>query len=53
VVVIFGVLGILGSMGNLGQEGALTGFVFVLVITIGYALTAWAYATAGAYFARR
>ncbi len=49
--VILGVLAILGSMSALDQN--MTGVVFWLVITVAYALTAWALAKASAYFAFR
>jgi hypothetical protein len=52
VYVIFGVLGLLGSLAARSGSST-TGLGFSLVIAIGYALTAFAFISAGAYFARR
>ena len=55
VFVVFGALAVLGSLGSLNRPGSggVTSLVFTLVITIGYALTAWAFIQASAWFARR
>jgi hypothetical protein len=52
--VIFGVLATIGGLGSMNEPGGgVTGLVFGLLITIGYALTAWAFISASAYFAAR
>ena len=51
--VIFGVLGLLSALGNLNQNGGITSLIFTLLITVGYALTAWAFIQANAWFMRR
>jgi hypothetical protein len=50
--VILGVLGILGSL-NTSISQNMTGVVFWLVVTVAYALTAWALIQASAYFGYR
>ncbi len=49
--VILGVLAIVGSLSTLSQN--MTGLVFWLVITVAYALTAWAFVSANTYFSAR
>jgi hypothetical protein len=52
--VIFGVLATLGALGSMNQPGGgITSLLFGLLITIGYAFTAWAFISATAFFARR
>ena len=52
--VVFGVLATLGALGSMNEPGGgVTSLVFSLLITIGYALTAWAFISASAYFAAR
>jgi hypothetical protein len=53
--VIFGVLGVVGGLGSMNdpQSGGVTGLAFSLVITIGYALSAYALIAAGNYFSYR
>jgi len=52
LMVILGVLGILGSLGtNIGSN--MTGLVFWLIVTVAYALTAWALISASAFFSYR
>jgi hypothetical protein len=48
--VIFGVLSLLGSLGTLNQSGGITSLLFSLLLTVGYALTAWAFIQANAWF---
>lgn len=56
--VILGVLAIVGSLSTISQNTIsqnqnMTGLVFWLVITVAYALTAWAFVSASAYFSAR
>ena len=51
--VILGVLLILGSLGNMDASGGVTSLVFWVIITVAYALTAWALISASAYFSYR
>ena len=55
VFVVFGALGLLGSATSLNQPGSggITSLVITLLFTIAYALTAYAFIRASAYFARR
>ena len=55
ILVIFGVLGLLGAVGSLNQPGSggITSLLLSLLITVGYALTAWAFVQATAWFSRR
>ena len=52
LMVIFGVLGILGSLGSTVGSN-MTGMVFWLIVTVAYALTAWALISASAFFSYR
>jgi hypothetical protein len=53
--VVLGVLSIVGSLGTLNQTecAGMTGLVFWVVITVAYALTAYALVAAGNYFSYR
>jgi hypothetical protein len=51
LMVILGVLAILGSMSGVGQN--MTSLVFWLIVTVAYALTAWALISANAFFSAR
>jgi hypothetical protein len=51
--VILGVLIIVGSLGNLDASGGATSLIFWVIITVAYALTAWALIKANDYFAFR
>ncbi len=51
--VILGVLIIVGSLGNLDASGGITSLIFWVIITVAYALTAWALIQASAYFSYR
>ena len=52
LMVILGVLALLGSMGSTVGNNA-TGLVFWLIVTVAYALTAWALISANAFFSAR
>ena len=51
--VILGVLIMVGSLGNLDASGGATSLIFWVIITVAYALTAWALIKANDYFAYR
>lgn len=51
--VIFGAFGLLGSLGSLNQSGGLTALGFTAIYVLGYAFTAWALISAGAFFSYR
>jgi hypothetical protein len=53
--VIFGIFGLLGALNTLNDPngGGVSSLVFLLVITVAYALTAWALIKASAYFSYR
>jgi hypothetical protein len=53
LMVLLSLLFIVGSLGSMDTPGATTNLVFWAVIGVFYALTAWAFVQANAYFARR
>jgi hypothetical protein len=53
LMVLLGLLLIVGSLGNLDASGGITSLIFWLIITVAYALTAWALIQASAYFSYR
>jgi hypothetical protein len=55
ILVIFGVLGLLGAVGSMSTPGSggITSLLISLLITVGYALTAYAFITNTAWFTRR
>lgn len=52
LMVILGVLALLGSMNTISGSN-MTGVIFWLIVTVAYALTAWALIQASAFFAYR
>lgn len=52
LMVILGVLALLGSMNTISGSN-MTGVIFWLIVTVAYALTAWALIQASAFFAFR